>query len=655
MMDGGGQTGAHTEQEPHTSTSELNISIGDDPSGRKEGSFDEGGSIGQHSPSHDLPVPLLQKGWRKLWSQKHQRPYFYNKFTAQSIWEYPGLEGDLDDPLGIKNCDDSGPGPTPSNQDLRLSRASTDIPPTTPVTERKRRLSSVEGPEGSPPAKKPAFLVTSYWNFIIPSNVVIELREPSTLPCPHPETELLRFRLTRDARASFAHSLQTREGIEAPTNAYNRALLAHKVRDTGTDPLMPTQCQPELCASLVREIMNDIPIKLFKPAHTGDARKLLYKYTESSKQMVETRPTSREDRKIVMWHAEDTFQWLRQKNRASYDDYVVRLGFLKRSCQPLLAKVVRPSVESICLKWYNTCRDVAKKVADLGSKILKDQKVEVPELPDVPQKRVLCYPVHLITPSPPLPTVEYRPEQDFINLTYSGETVRITTLHFQKLEQLYKIHCHDDHQLNMFLSRTWCLLKRYQTSFGTSAEGFGMQAALSSSVFECIHRLFGVTFECFASPLNCYFKQFCSAFADTDCFFGSRGPILSFYPLSGSLEANPPFCEELMEAMVDHFENLLSETQEPLSFIVFMPEWRDPPTEALMRLESSRFNRKQVALPAYEHEYRHGMQHSCEQNEVNVKSMHATLVVFLQNEAGFQKWGPTPEKIKELILAAKPK
>lgn len=42
-----------------------------------------------------------------------------------------------------------------------------------------------------------------------------------------------------------------------------------------------------------------------------------------------------------------------------------------------------------------------------------------------------------------------------------------------------------------------------------------------------------------------------------------------------------------MEAMVDHFESLLTETQDPLSFIVFIPEWRDPPTEALIRLESS--------------------------------------------------------------------
>ena len=30
--------------------------------------------------------------------------------------------------------------------------------------------------------------------------------------------------------------------------------------------------------------------------------------------------------------------------------------------------------------------------------------------------------------------------------------------------------------------------------------------------------------------------------------------ILKFRPVSGSFEANPPFCEELMEAMVDHFE-----------------------------------------------------------------------------------------------------
>lgn len=34
----------------------------------------------------------------------------------------------------------------------------------------------------------------------------------------------------------------------------------------------------------------------------------------------------------------------------------------------------------------------------------------------------------------------------------------------------------------------------------------------------------------------------------------SPRPCLDFSPLSGSFEANPPFCEELMDAMVSHFE-----------------------------------------------------------------------------------------------------
>ncbi|MEE6520082.1 hypothetical protein FKM82_017879 [Ascaphus truei] len=91
--------------------------------------------------------------------------------------------------------------------------------------------------------------------------------------------------------------------------------------------------------------------------------------------------------------------------------------------------------------------------------------------------------------------------------------------------------------------------------FGTAQyEGSGLQGALPVQVFQALHRLFGVTSECFASPLNCYFKQYCSAFPDTDGYFGSRGPCLSFFPVSGSFEANPPFSEELMDAMVTHFE-----------------------------------------------------------------------------------------------------
>ncbi|KAJ9577230.1 hypothetical protein L9F63_006204, partial [Diploptera punctata] len=215
--------------------------------------------------------------------------------------------------------------------------------------------------------------------------------------------------------------------------------------------------------------------------------------------------------------------------------------------------------------------------------------------------------------------------------------------------------CFDDKKFELFLSRVWCLVKRYKTFFGSGQnEGQGTQAALPVTVFECLNRMFGVTFECFASPLNCYFRQYCSAFPDTDSYFGSRGPILDFKAISGSFEANPPFCEELMEAMVNHFERLLADSPEPLSFIVFLPEWRDPAPNALLKLETSHFKRKQVVVPAYEHEYRHGFQHMISKSELNVRSAHGTLVVWLQNNAGYQRWGPTDERVEALLEAFRP-
>lgn len=40
--------------------------------------------------------------------------------------------------------------------------------------------------------------------------------------------------------------------------------------------------------------------------------------------------------------------------------------------------------------------------------------------------------------------------------------------------------------------------------------------------------------------------------------------------------------------------------------------------------------------------------------DLHIKSVHGTMAVFLQNDAGFMKWEPTPERIKELVLAYRP-
>ena len=122
----------------------------------------------------------------------------------------------------------------------------------------------------------------------------------------------------------------SREAIDAPKESFNRWLLERKVIDrTGKDPMLPSQCYPEISMSMYREIMNDIPMKLVKPKFTGEARKQLSKYCEAAKKLMEIRSSSSEGRKIVKWNVEDTFTWLRRTVGANYDDFQERLQHIK--------------------------------------------------------------------------------------------------------------------------------------------------------------------------------------------------------------------------------------------------------------------------------------------------------------------------------------
>ncbi|KOX67381.1 Phosphorylated CTD-interacting factor 1 [Melipona quadrifasciata] len=593
-------------------------------------------------PEPELSPELQQQGWKKFWSKRENRPYFWNKLTGESLWVIPPLKPQvlsinsyistvsvfkfdpITDPLGI--C---GVPPVSGNG---------AIPPGGTLKRRASEDSVV------PAAKK--FVLAGPWDLEIPTNVIIYERAPSNLPHVHPEAEALRCGLLAKLRQCYQELCHTRESIDAPKDSFNRWLMERKVIDCGSDPLLPSQCFPEISMSMYREIMNDIPIKLVRPKFTGDARKQLSRYAEAAKKMIESRAASSESRKVVKWNAEDTFQWLRRTVGATFDDFQDRLAHLKRQCQPHLTETVKASVEGICLKIYHLSTEYAKKVKDKNNQILKDNGLgNVIPLggPASAQRKVWCYPVQFSLPTPRLPQVDYLPEREQTMLRFHGDTVCINNMHLAKLEHLYRYNCFDDKKFEMFLPRVWCMLKRYQTYLGIN-EGQATQMALPVTVFECLQRSFGVTFECFASPLNCYFRQYCSAFADTDSYFGSRGPFLDFRPVSGSFQANPPYCEELMEAMVNHFERLLADSTEPLSFVVFLPEWRDPAPNALIKLESSHFKRKQVVVPAMEHEYRHGFQHILPKGEVNIRAAHGTLVVWLQNAAGTARWGPTEER-----------
>ncbi|XP_063973188.1 mRNA (2'-O-methyladenosine-N(6)-)-methyltransferase isoform X1 [Diachasmimorpha longicaudata] len=596
-------------------------------------------------PEPELSPELQQQGWKRFWSKRENRPYFWNKLTGESLWVMPSLKPQFDpitDPLGI--C--GGPVVSPGNG---------PVPPGTPGGPLKRRASedgnAITG-LGAGAIKK--FVLAGPWDLEVGTNVIIFERAQSTLFQTHPDVEALRCSLLAKLRQCYQELCHTRESIDAPKDSFNRWLMERKVIDCGSDPLLPSQCFPEISMSMYREIMNDIPIKIVRPKFTGDARKQLSRYAEAAKKMIESRAASSESRKVVKWNAEETFQWLRKTVGATFDDFQDRLSHLKHQCQPHLTETVKGSVEGICMKIYNLSAEYAKKVRDKNNQIIKDSGLSDILRPNAPpQRKVWCYPVQFVLPAPRLPNVEYLPEREQTMLRFHGDTVCINNNHLTKLEHLYRYNCFDDKKFEMFLPRVWCALKRYQTYLGIN-EGQATQMALPVSVFECLQRSFGVTFECFASPFNCYFRQYCSAFADTDSYFGSRGPFLDFRPITGSFEANPPYCEELMEAMVNHFERLLADSTDPLSFIVFLPEWRDPAPNALVKLEASHFKRKQVVVPAMEHEYRHGFQHLLPKAEVNIRAAHGTLVVWLQNTAGAARWGPTEERVEALLEAWRP-
>lgn len=54
---------------------------------------------------YELPFELVQQGWKKFWSKRENRPYFWNKLTGESLWEMPPITkpqfDPITDPLGI--------------------------------------------------------------------------------------------------------------------------------------------------------------------------------------------------------------------------------------------------------------------------------------------------------------------------------------------------------------------------------------------------------------------------------------------------------------------------------------------------------------------------------------------------------------------------
>lgn len=383
------------------------------------------------APNEELPPDLVMQGWRKYWSKRENRFYYWSKLTGESLWEMPRQFDPLTDPLGICNAGVGPNGPsTPSpHQQTSLKRPSDD-----------GMLAG--GPNNlmpGPPLKK--FVLAGPWDLEVATNVIIVERPPTILPHPHPEIEAMRAAYTIRLLRSYEDLCLRRENIKAPRESFMRWLMERKVIDRGYDPLLPSYCIAEISPSMYREIMNDIPLKIVKPKFTGDARKQLSKYAEAAKNIIEKRPAPAESKKVVKWNAEETFQWLRRTVGASYEDFQDRLAHLKRQCEPHLVATVKGSVEQLCSKIYHLSCEHVRKIRERHMQLLKENGIPEPQLPPAPPilRKVWCYSIQFTVPSPRMPVIEYIQERDHMVIKYTHssmpqpDTQYINLTHLQKL------------------------------------------------------------------------------------------------------------------------------------------------------------------------------------------------------------------------------
>lgn len=234
-------------------------------------------------------------------------------------------------------------------------------------------------------------------------------------------------------------------------------------------------------------------------------------------------------------------------------------------------------------------------------------------------------------------------------------SVSISFDHTLKLFLLWKAYPyneivnHTNYQENpTFLRDVYVLLMRYQ-----SCESFGYHAAVTEHVMENLIENFDICVECFASPLNCYLPNYCSAYPDSDRAFGSLGSFFNFKPTSGSYQCNPPFSDIIMQQTIRHIESLLCHSDElelPLSFVIIVPIWE---TDLFWeKLIESPYYRRHITINVEEYCYYDGSQHLISIDEKRYRpGFFNSSVFFLQNDLGSNKWYASDDKMKSLESA----
>jgi len=113
------------------------------------------------------------------------------------------------------------------------------------------------------------------------------------------------------------------------------------------------------------------------------------------------------------------------------------------------------------------------------------------------------------------------------------------------------------------------------------------QLGVKSDIMQKMKKDYNLSYECFASSINCTFNHYCSIYYDVEKYFGSFGSFFNLQPTQGTFGLNPPYQKEIIETSILKALGHLEEAQKEeklLTFIITIPIW-DNEGKKLMKEE----------------------------------------------------------------------
>lgn len=387
---------------------------------------------------------------------------------------------------------------------------------------------------------------------------------------------------------------------------------------------------PPMSNGLHAELVANVPMRCHGMSYLTwtDGIAFIDSYLTAAEQCLSRHKESADDLKDLLPQLDHALLEVRSwRNSQWFDGNMHELSAaittLHDNASPIIARLLDAAIREVCAGMSKALMTSFLNVASLASVPVSDQLMPV--------------------------IIE---EESTSTVSFEGNSVTINSEYLIKLRELFRVHAGQD-RMGEFPRALFAVARRYATFIGSEHEGAGFHGALPDAVFKVLAEDFHVCQEAFASPFNCYFSKYSSAFWDIDGWFGSQGSFFQYAPSQGSFEVNPPFTAEAMYSCVTTIHTLLRASTGPMSFVVILPSRRQPLLPALKILDESTYLQWHVVMEGGQHSFLSGLQHVAVGRDWlrYYTPPYGTEIHILQNDQAAKCWPVTQDKMDRLIAA----